>query len=256
MALPPSVAMRPIGLAIFPVAAMGLLASIYHLGHPLSAWKSLFNLGGSRLSLEVLLTLMFILAALVYSYTWWGNKTEHRFAIGAVTSLLGLAAVASSAVIYLIPTQPAWNSGWIPVSFLGTTLLLGGVASATVSSLQGSRDITRYFLIGGITGSLMLLTSGIWMIASLARSAANDFAASQLQGALHLIFSGYPVWFGLHLFLSGVLPLAFAAALWHRESAGFAGGYSLRLLVFLGVLLGTVIGRRLMYLLGTSIPQF
>ncbi|MBZ5496346.1 MAG: dimethyl sulfoxide reductase anchor subunit [Acidobacteriia bacterium] len=249
--------MRPLGMAIFPLAMLGLLASLLHLGRPLAAWKSLLNLGSSRLSLEVLLTLLFVLGALIYSHAWWAHKAEHRFALGIVTSLLALAAVASSSVIYLFPTQPAWNSGWVPVSFLGTALLLGGCAASVLVNPQGPRSLLRCFLAGGITGSLLLFLSAMWMIANLSRTSLDDFGSARLQGALHLVTSRYPLWLGLHLLLAGVVPIAFASLLWNgRNYAESSGSSWIRVLFFLAAFLGAVIGRRLMYLLGVSLPQF
>jgi len=248
---------RPLGLAVFPLAALGLVASLFHLGRPLSAWRSLLNLGSSRLSLEVVLTLLFVLATLIYSHSWWARTAEHRFAIGVVTSVLALAAVGSSSAVYLVPTQPAWNSGWVPVSFLGTALLLGGCAAAALVDWRGPSLLLRCYLAGGIAGSLMLLVSAIWMIANLSRHSLDGFSSGRLQAGMHLLTSRYPIWLGLHLFFAGVVPIAFAALLWpDRSTVASSGGSWLRLLTLLAVFLGAVIGRRLMYLLGASFPQF
>jgi anaerobic dimethyl sulfoxide reductase subunit C (anchor subunit) len=108
---------RPLGLSVFPVAALGLLSSLLHLGRPFGAYRAIFNLGHSRLSLEVLFALLFGISALLYSGTWWKRMRTGRTALGIVTAILGLAATASSSAIYLVPTQPAWNSGWVPGLF-------------------------------------------------------------------------------------------------------------------------------------------
>jgi len=248
-------AMRTVGIAIFPAAAVGLLASLLHLGRPLSAWKSLYNLGNSRLSLEILLTLLFVLAALMYSHSWWAHRPDHRIATGVATSLLALAAVASSTTVYLIPSQPAWNSGWVPVSFFGTALLLGGAASVALLNLQGSRDLLGCFLAGAVTGSIMLMISTIWMLANLSRALPDDFAAARLQEALQLVASQHPVALGLHLLLNVVVPIALAVLLWFgRSSAGPPPRF--RLLVFAAIAIGAFIGRNLMYLVVTRPRQF
>ncbi len=247
--------MRLIGMAVFPLAAAGLLVSLLHLGRPLEAWKSLYNLGASRLSLEVLLTLLFVLAALIYSQAWWAQRTDHRIAIGLATSLLALAAVASSSAIYLMPTQQAWNAGWVPLSFFGTALLLGGAAAAAFGGPQGPRSLLGCYLGAAVAGSLMLTVSAVWMIAALSRSPLNDFAAARLQEALQLITVQHPVALGLHLLLATVVPVAFAALLWFGGT-GPAASPTLRLLVFLSVTVGTAIGRALMYAAGTLPRQF
>lgn len=245
--------MRPLGMAVFPVAALGLLASIWHLGRPLSAWKSFLNLGSSRLSLEVLLTLLFVASAFLLSHAWWVQKSDHRFAIGVVTSVLALAAVASSAAIYLIPTQPAWNSGWVPVSFFGTALLLGGCASALLASSQGSKICLGSSLSGIVAGSLLLIASAIWMILVLSHGSPDSFVATRLQDGLQLLMSHYPFWIGLHLLLAGLVPIVVALLLWisrnHSESSAPTW---IRLCVFLAISFGAIIGRKLMYILGSK----
>ncbi len=242
--------MRPLGIAIFPLAAIGLLASLLHLGRPLSAWKSFLNLGTSRLSLEVFLTMLFVFAALLYSHSWWAHKPDHRVTTGVATSLLSLAAVASSTAVYLIPTQPAWNAGWVPVSFFGTALLLGGSASAAFVSLHGPRNLLGCFLGGAVAGSLMLIVSAVWMLATLSRAPLDDFAAARLQEALHLITSQHPIALGIQLLLTTVVPIAFAALLWFGGSTPGTSPW-LRLLVFLAITLGAFIGRNLMYIVVT-----
>ena len=248
-------AMRPLGIAIFPVAAIGLLASLLHLGRPLTAWKSLYNLGSSRLSLEVLLTLLFVLAALIYSHSWWAHRPDHRVLTGIATSLLAVAAVASSTAIYLVPTQPAWNAGWVPISFFGTALLLGGSASAAFGNLHVPRNLLGCFLGGAVAGSLMLASSAVWMFATLSRVPLDDFAAARLREALHLLTAQHPIALGLHLLLTTVIPIAFAALLWFGWSLPGASPL-LRLLAFLAITLGAFIGRGLMVLVGTLPRQF
>jgi anaerobic dimethyl sulfoxide reductase subunit C (anchor subunit) len=249
--------MRPVGLAIFPLAALGFIASLLHLGHPLSAWKSFLNLGSSRLSLEVLLTSLFALAAAVHSYSWWKGKTKHRFLMGVTVSVLGLTAVISSATIYLVPTQPAWNSGWVPLSFLGTALVLGGFASVTLVDLKGPSGFVRAFLTTGIVGSVALFISAVWMLTSLSQVTNDDFASARLHGALQfLLTSPNPFWFGAYLLLTGILPTGFAFWLWpgRNDSAEFSRTSFLPGIVFIAVAFGAIIGRTLMYLLVTAVP--
>lgn len=251
--------MRPVGLTIFPLTAFGLMVSLLHLGHPLSAWRSLLNLGSSRLSLEVLLTALFAFATLVYSYSWWKDNKKYRLHFGVATSVLGLAAVVSSATIYLVPAQPGWNSGWVPVSFLGTTLLLGGFATLSLVNLKDRPSQARAFLAMGIAGSLALVFSAIWMLACLSRVPHNDFDCARLQDALHLLLtSQYSVGLGAYLILTGILPTSFAFRLWpgKRDSDEFSREPFVPPAVFIAVAFGAIIGRTLMYLLGTSLPPF
>lgn len=251
-------AMRRVALAIFPLTVFGLIASLFHLGRPLSALRALSNLGSSRLSLEVLLSAGFALAALAYSYLWWKRIRPTRILVGVFTTLVGLAAVVSSFSIYMIPSQPAWHSGWLPISFVGTLLLFAGVVPASLIEFEDKRFL-RILLGFAFAGGVALLVSITWMIAALTRFTADDFSAARLQAGLHLLTSNYSFWFGSYLFLAILLPFAFALRLWPRRDSGSRApseAFSLKTVVFLAVLCGAIIGRMLMYAVGTAVSSF
>ncbi len=248
-----AVLMRPLALAIFPAAALGILLSIAHLGHPLMAWRSVVNLGQSRLSLEVILTAVFALLALAYSGFWWMGRTEGRIVLGAASSVVGIAAVTAGAALYTVPTQPAWNSGWVPASFLGTAVLLGGLAPAALISWRGNTGLLRLFLGATLAGSLLLLIAALWMVANLSRRGYDAFTAARLAGLLQMLTSRNSLWLGCYLALVSVLPAAVAVRLWPEEGAEitpFAGA------MLAAVMLGTAIGRAMMYWLGTWYEPF
>lgn len=254
------VTMRRLGVAIFPLIALGLLASLFHLGRPLAAPRALSNLGSSRLSLEIFLSLLFALAAFGYGLSWWKRITRRRFWAGVVTSLAGIAAVASSFAIYTFPTQPAWDSGWLPISFLGTVLLFAGIVPAALVITNHARLLKTYLILG-LAGGLAHLVSTMWMFAKLARSVPDDFAAARLQGALHLLLSDYVVWLALTIFLTIVLPVAFVLKVWPGKNgsgvtlADTTTAWSLKAIVLTAIVAGVIIGRALMYAIGTFIPH-
>jgi hypothetical protein len=72
---------------------------------------------------------------------------------------------------------------------------------------------------------------------------------------LHLITSTYSVWFGSYLLLAILLPFAFAFRLWPGKDSA-AAVISLRAVVFAALLCGAIIGRLLMYAVGTTLPPF
>lgn len=254
-------AMRRLGLAAFPLIALGLVASLVHLGRPFSALRSLSNLGSSRLSLEILLSLLFAAAAFVYGLRWWRGITPKRFWFGAVTSLIGLAAVGSSFVIYMIPTQPAWNAGWLPISFVGTVLLFAGIVPVSLLEISHTRLFKAYLMLG-LAGGSAHLVSTVWMLATLSQSTLDVVAAARFQGALHLLTSDSAFSLGLYIFLAVVLPVALVLWLWpgKHDSGGTAAAkpekLSLKTIVLLAIVAGVIIGRTLMYAIVTSIPPF
>ena len=80
-----------------------------------------------------------------------------------------------------------WNLGWLPLSFLGTTLLLGGFASATLVRLEDNPRLLRAYLAAGGAGSLVVVFSAMWLLASLSRGANNAFVSARLEHAFHLL---------------------------------------------------------------------
>jgi len=108
-------------------AALGLLASLLHLGQPLLAWLALANVRGSWLSREIALALLFVvaLAGVVLTH---GDGRFAPFLRAAATALAvaaGLALVFAMARLYMVAGQPAWDRLVTPVSFFASTMLLG-----------------------------------------------------------------------------------------------------------------------------------
>ncbi len=243
--------MRPLALAIFPLAALGVLFSMAHLGRPREAWRALSNLGRSRLSREILLTAVFTVLALAYGGFWWMAWTDGRVALGAAASVAGIVAVAAAAAVYAVPTQPAWNSGWIPASFLGTSALLGGLVPALLIPWNGNGGLLRAFLGAALAGSLLLLVSAFWMVAHLSRRTYDSFTAVRFTRMSQSFTPGKSWWLGCHLALAGVLPAALVFRLWPEGQATPFAAVGLAAVVF-----GAAIGRAAMYWLGARYEPF
>ena len=117
-------------IAIIVVLGLGLLASLFHLGSPLAAPRAINNIGTSWLSREILSgSIFFVLGALYAILQWfkWGPAVL-RNVIAWLAALVGIVLVYSMSMVYMLPTQPAWNNLATPVSFYTTTLLLGALA--------------------------------------------------------------------------------------------------------------------------------
>jgi anaerobic dimethyl sulfoxide reductase subunit C (anchor subunit) len=110
------------------LSAVGILASLVHLGKPLLAMTSLFNLFSSWLSREILFSGgFFVLLAI----SWWLEKSEKaesaRNTLAWLASLVGLVAVFAMGQLYMQTVIPAWQSANTLVDFYATTLILGAV---------------------------------------------------------------------------------------------------------------------------------
>jgi anaerobic dimethyl sulfoxide reductase subunit C (anchor subunit) len=249
-------AARIIGMAIFPVIAISLLAALLHLGRPLAAWKSLLNVKRSRLSQEILLTTCFAILALVYGFLCWADISGGRARLGVAVSIAGLAAVASSALIYMVPTRPAWNSGWVPVSFFATVLLLGGSAAlALAGPLSG--DVKRTFGIASITGASLLMISAFWMLLHLSRMGWATPETETHATRLLAFSSRQRLYFAAHLALGAVAPALLSMHLWPVANTGATLPSSLLVTIgLLAAICGTIAGRFLMYALPSRETRF
>lgn len=117
-------------LAIGPVLVLGMLASLFHLGNPLNAYRAVANVGTSWLSREILSGVIFAVLGGLFAIMQWRKLSSFalRNVIAWITALVGLVLVYSMSQVYILPTQPAWDSWATPVSFFVTTLLLGSLA--------------------------------------------------------------------------------------------------------------------------------
>lgn len=117
-------------LAIGPVMVLGLLASLLHLGNPLNSYRAVSNLGTSWLSREILFVVLFTVLGAVFAFMQWRKIATFavRNIVAWITAIVGLALVYSMSNVYLLPTQPAWNTLATPINFFKSTLLLGSLA--------------------------------------------------------------------------------------------------------------------------------
>ncbi len=229
---------RPLGVAVFPTVAVGLSLSLLHLGRPLDAWKSLLNLRRSRLSAEVLLTFVFAVLAYWDSWLWFSGVTQLRTAAGTATAAAGLAAVISSASVYMVAAQPFWNLPWVPASFLGTSLLLGGAAASIFLRPSAANSTNTAVLALTIAGSLVLALSIFAMrrgMQRLTRATIRSLGSNSYGLMLGIVAAAcLPAVLGL---ISTPTRLVAAVA-------------------FSAALVAAFLGRMLMYALAASLPRF
>jgi anaerobic dimethyl sulfoxide reductase subunit C (anchor subunit) len=116
--------------AIILVLGAGLLASLGHLGDPLNAPLSVTNVGRSWLSREVLSGVVFFVVGGVFAVMQWFKIASRavRNAIGWFAALIGFALVFMMSNIYMVPTEPAWDTLATPFMFFTTAFLLGSLA--------------------------------------------------------------------------------------------------------------------------------
>jgi anaerobic dimethyl sulfoxide reductase subunit C (anchor subunit) len=244
-------------IAIFIVMLLGFLASVLHLGNPLNAPKSVSNFATSWLSREILLGVVFAVFAGLFTILQWRKVGSFAFrnVIAIITAVIGIGLVASMSMVYMIETQPGWNTFATPLSFFTTALLLGAVSlgAALVANYAivkrknpDCEDVQCELMKGALRwiSILAIIALGIEFIfiplyLSRLASIGNEAAATA-----SLMIDDYGVVFGLRLLLAfvgaGVLGMFIYQNSQNPESekalANFA--YTSFVLVFAAELLG------------------
>lgn len=120
------------------LSVVGVLASLVHLGQPLSALYSLFNLGSSWLSKEVLFAGMFMGIAVLYTLVVYFKPANQSLNTGLrwAGSLVGLITVFSMAKVYTSTIVPVWQGANTFIDFYATTIVLGALVFLVTDLLE------------------------------------------------------------------------------------------------------------------------
>jgi len=249
-------------LAIVPVLLLAFLASLMHLGSPTNAYFAVNNLGTSWLSREILFGVSFAVIATIYAFLQWRKfgPVVLRIIIGWIAALVGLALVYSMAQVYMIPTQPSWNTFATPVSFYATTFLLGlfamGVAFVAnyayyqrkkVGCAEAQCELMRGALSGIAVASIILV--GIELVVLPVYVAVLATGSAAAMESLKMMTGPYLALFILRIVLSFLGAGVLAFFLYRNASSPGREkvlGY-LAYAAFIVVLAAEVIGRIIFY---------
>lgn len=116
--------------AIGFVLLLGLAASLFHLGVPWKAYRAVTNLSTSWLSREIFCGVLFAGFGAIFAFMQWRKIGSFglRNIFAWIAVLIGLALLYSMSNVYLLATEPSWNSLATPISFFTTSFLLGSLA--------------------------------------------------------------------------------------------------------------------------------
>jgi anaerobic dimethyl sulfoxide reductase subunit C (anchor subunit) len=153
---------NPVLLAMIFIGS-ATLSSFLHLGNPVNAPRALNNLSGSWLSREILAIGIFTASlAATFILGWVTGTAQYLKYLMVLSSVSGLALLWTMTRIYVMPTIPAWNSWYTPVSFVSTALSLGLLTllfMGAVSSINIADHIVRVFSIALFTILLIEIVS-------------------------------------------------------------------------------------------------
>ncbi len=114
-------------LILLATMLVAIFFAHFHLSRPYLSFLALRNLGSSWLSRELLANLVYIVSVCALLFTLWFGQARRGLvtALGWAAIGCGLLTEYCMAQIYVLPSQPYWNSELTSVSFLVTTGLLG-----------------------------------------------------------------------------------------------------------------------------------
>jgi len=172
------------------VGGLALAASTLHLGRPAYAYRALKMWKRSWLSREVLLFTAFSVVACAYAASLW-MQLPGGLVVGAVTGLLGIGGVVSSAYIYRVPSRPAWDTPFTLVQFILTAATLGPLFAAAV----GTGDARWLALVTAVMAGALIVVLALRIL----QLSASD--SVELQGTGRLLATTL----SRHLLTRGVL---------------------------------------------------
>ena len=140
---------------ITAISVVAVIVSVFHLGHPFAAYRAILNAGQSWLTREILFFPAFIVCVVVYAL--FAQSKKMKQVLGSITSLLGVVTIFCTAMIYTIPSMPAWDNGTTMAAFFVTALLLGPVlVQLMVTILEGQFVDFSAYTLGAAIGAIVL----------------------------------------------------------------------------------------------------
>ena len=182
----------PVYLIAWLLTGIATVASLTHLGWPLSAYRALGHLSSSWLSREVLLVTLFGLGGLA---AWWRSRTAPvpGWAV-ALLAVLGLAETFASGMIYRLPSVPA-DANWFPVALFMATALLTGVTGLLLllqMTREGQALAAEWTDKLSLFSLLTLLLSGA-LTFTYTSAAAHGLSEARAQAAAFTAGAWYPI---------------------------------------------------------------
>jgi anaerobic dimethyl sulfoxide reductase subunit C (anchor subunit) len=252
---------NPILVIAFTIVS-AMVGAHFHLSKPFHSYLAILNLAHSWLSREILFTVLFFLAV---SVLWLlsrsdGVRRSLITGLGWLAVVFGHATVYCMARIYLLPTQVAWNSTAVIISFFTTTLLLGIMTIACLmvldlkfAEVQKVEDIAVHTRAIRDSFGWLALIAGVMVIVSMTVIfyQINDLQQGGriARTSLDLLFNLYLPLFIMRLVFLVIAPLWMGYAVYRMFRVRLVPT-ELMIPVYLScllVLIGEIVGRFLFY---------
>ena len=162
---------------------IGLLSSLFHLGHRERAWRALSQWRSSWLSREGVAAVATYLPAGLFGILWVFYGSISPIA-GVLAALGAIVTVCCTAMIYRsLKPVPRWHNGWVLPNYLLAALMTGALWLAAVLQFFAPRPaVTLLALVA--TAATALVKIGYW------RFIDGETATSTTASATGLTNSG------------------------------------------------------------------
>lgn len=182
---------NPVLLAMLLIG-VATTSSFLHLGNPSNAPKALNNLAGSWLSREILAIGIYSLSLIVvFVFGWKTGDSRIPGYLLLPSSIAGLFLLWAMTRVYIIPTIPAWDSWYTPLSFAATSLCFGLITFLLLNSFGpvGIEKQAGRFYVGALVAILILeMLSGLLHQRQLAKMDTGIDGPTFNNGTFHRLF--------------------------------------------------------------------
>lgn len=170
-------------IVAFGAMVLALVISFFHLSAPFSSVFALSNLQYSWLSREIFMASFFtaVLFLLLLVIHYGKPSASRNLLLLSFASVAGIILVYSMAMLYRIPTVPAWNSSATILNFFSATLVLGAAGTWLLYLLQNAasqKNIQRPLLTAFVCALILKVVAYI----SPSHSYAGENIAFPVEG--------------------------------------------------------------------------
>jgi len=162
------------------LTAAGLVASVFHLGHPERAWRTAAMWRTSWLSREVIVLPLFMALMFLYGVLQWAGETQKALLVGWLAAGACIALFLCTGMIYAcLKFLQEWHSPLTVLNFA----LLGTASGLTLAAALAARLESRWEWPYTAAALLLTLLAAASRTASLVRNARIK-PRSSLQSAI------------------------------------------------------------------------
>lgn len=181
--------LKPAVLTAAALAIVGLLASLMHLGRPLSALGSLTQFGSSWLSREIwfsgIFTILILIAALLIYFKPLAKSAANTMIL--LAAIVGVANIWAMAAIYSSSSVPAWQHSFIYIEFYAAAISMGAAIFLALSLKEALRIKKVTVLFVGVVVTFQVVAMILYYIqvgASASLAARQSLALLSGMGGL------------------------------------------------------------------------